>query len=138
MMTRRKADLIQGAAVATLLILLALALVYARAKGLLDQGDGSPAVRIFGIATGLVLAYYGNVIPKRSGCVDPVSDGAARRQRLLRFSGWIFTLAGLAYAAIWALAPLGDAVWAMLPVAVALVVVAFRYFGSGDLTKGGA
>ena len=52
MMTRRKADLIQGIVVATLLIALALVLVYARAKGLLDRGDGSPAVRIFGIATG--------------------------------------------------------------------------------------
>jgi hypothetical protein len=138
MMTRRKADLIQGIVVATLLIALALALVYARAKGLLDRGDGSPAVRIFGVATGLVLAYYGNVIPKRSACVDPVSDSAARRQRLLRFSGWVFTLAGLFYAAIWALAPLGDASWAMLPIAAALVVVAIRYFGSNDLKKGGA
>lgn len=138
MMTRRKADLIQGIVVATLLIALALALVYARAKGLLDKGDGSPAVRIFGVATGLVLAYYGNVIPKRSGCVDPVSDSAARRQRLLRFSGWVFTLAGLFYAAIWALAPLGHASWAMVPIAAALVVVAIRYFGSNDLKKGGA
>ena len=138
MMTRRKADLIQGVAVAALLILLGLALAYARAKGLLDKGDGSPAVRIFGIATGLILAYYGNVIPKRSACVDPVSDSAARRQRLLRFSGWVFTLAGLACAATWALAPLGDASWAMLPVAAALLLVAIRYLGSRDLKQGGA
>jgi uncharacterized membrane protein len=138
MMTRRKADLIQGIAVAAVLIALALVLVYARSKGLLDKGDGSPAVRIFGVATGLVLAYYGNVIPKRSACVDPLSASAARRQRLLRFSGWVFTLAGLAYGAIWALAPLGDATWAMLPISAALIVVAIRYFGSGDLNKGGA
>ena len=37
----------------------------------------------------------------------------------------------------WALAPLGDASWAMLPIAAALVVVAIRYFGSNDLKKGG-
>jgi len=138
MMTRRKADLIQGVAVAAVLITLALVLVYARAKGLLDKGDGSPAVRIFGVVTGLVLAYYGNVIPKRSACVDPLSASAARRQRLLRFSGWVFTLAGVAYAAIWALAPMGDATWAMLPIAAALIVVAIRYLGSGNLKKGGA
>ena len=95
-----------------------------RASG--EGDDSGAASRVFGIATGLVLAYYGNVIPKRSACVNPVSDSAARRQRLLRFSGWAFTLAGLAYAAIWAFAPLGDALWAMLPVAAALVLVAMR------------
>jgi hypothetical protein len=138
MMTRRTADLVHGIAVACILIALGLALAYARAKGLLDEGDKSLVVRIFGIATGLILAFYGNVIPKRSACVDPVSDSAARRQRLLRFSGWAFTLAGLAYAAIWAFAPLGDELWAMLPIAAALVLVAIRIIRKSDLQKGGA
>jgi hypothetical protein len=138
MMTRRTADMVQGITIATILIALGLALAYARAKGLLDKGDNSLVSRVFGIATGLVLAYYGNVIPKRSACVNPVSASAARRQRLLRFSGWAFTLAGLAYAAIWAFAPLGDTLWAMLPIAAALVLVAMRILRSSDLQKGGA
>ena len=138
MMTRRTADLVRGIAIAAVLIALGLALAYARAKGLLDKGDNSLVSRVFGVATGLVLAYYGNVIPKRSACVNPVSDSAARRQRLLRFSGWAFTLAGLAYAAIWAFAPLGDTLWAMLPLAAALVLVAMRILRSSDLQKNGA
>jgi hypothetical protein len=137
MMTRRTADLVQGIIVAAILLALGLALAYARAKGLLDKGDNSLVSRVFGIVTGLILAYYGNVIPKRSACVDPVSAGAARRQRLLRFSGWTFTLAGLVYAAIWAFAPPGDTLWAMLPIAAALVLVAMRFIRSSDLQRGG-
>jgi hypothetical protein len=138
MMTRRTIDLVRGIAIAAILIALGLALTYARAKGLLDKGDNSVVSRVFGVATGLVLAYYGNAIPKRSACVNPVSDSAARRQRLLRFSGWAFTLAGLFYAAIWAFAPLGDTLWAMLPIAAALVLVAVRILRSSDLQKNGA
>ena len=137
MMTRRTADLIRGIAIAAILIALGLALAYARAKGLLDKGDNSVVSRVFGVATGLILAYYGNVIPKRSACVNPVSDSAARRQRVLRFSGWVFTLAGLAYAAIWAFAPLGDTLWAMVPIAAALVLVALRIIRSRDLQENG-
>lgn len=134
-MTRGTANLVEGIVVASILICLALALAYARARGLLP-GDGSFAARAFGVATGLVLAYYGNVTPKRNACIDPASRSAARRQRQLRFTGWAFTLAGLACAAIWAFAPFGDGLWAMLPIVAALVLVAIRMLRSGELQKG--
>ena len=137
-MTRRRADLIHGIAVASLLIGLALVLAWARAEGLLARGDESIASRLFGIATGLVLAYYANAIPKRSLCVDPISVGAARRQRLLRFSGWALTLAGLASAGLWAFTPRPDAVWAVLPIGIAVLLVAMRLFLSGEPNEGEA
>jgi len=137
-MTRRRADLIQGIAIASLLIALALALAWARAEGLLERGDQSIASRLFGIATGLVLAYYANVIPKRSLCVDPASVQAARRQRLLRFSAWALTLAGLASAALWAFTPRPDAVLAVLPIGISVLLVAMRLFLSGQPNRGEA
>jgi hypothetical protein len=137
-MTRRTADLARGIAIAATLILVALALAYARAKGLLSGDDGNVAARAFGVATGLVLAYCGNVIPKRNACFDPASESAARQQRLLRLAGWAFTLAGLAYALIWAFAPYDDALWAMLPIAAAVAMVAPRVIKSRRLQRGGA
>jgi hypothetical protein len=138
MMTRRTADLVEGIAVAAVIIVLGLGLAYARAKGFLDEGGHDLASRIFGIATGLVLAYYGNAVPKKSACVSPASPSAARRQRLVRFSGWAFTLAGLIYAAVWAFAPIGDTQWAMVPLAAAMLFVAVRYLRASTTASGNA
>jgi peptidoglycan/LPS O-acetylase OafA/YrhL len=137
-MTRRTRDLVEGIIIATVLIFLGLGLAYARASGLVPDGDDNLAARAFGVATGLVLAYYSNVVPKRNACIDPASESAARKQRLLRFTGWAFMLAGLAYAAIWAFAPINDGLWAMIPVAAAMIVVAARVLRSRPPQEGGA
>ena len=57
---------------------------------------------------GLVLAFYGNAIPKSFGAWrNP--EKAKRAQSAMRVGGWSFVLAGLAYAGLWAFAPLATA-----------------------------
>ena len=55
------------------------------------------SVRAYGVFTGLVLAAYGNALPKTLGTFrSPMA--AMRMQSVLRVSGWAFTLGGLGYA----------------------------------------
>lgn len=79
----------------------ALALKFAQHRHLITPDFST---RAFQAAIGLVLAAYGNLIPKSEPeCGDVWS---ARKQSLLRTGGWLFTIAGLSYAAIWLAAPL--------------------------------
>lgn len=59
--------------------------------------DGDMAQRALGVVLGLMLVVYANFIPKQ------IARGNARAKRLI---GWTFVLAYLAYAAIWAFAPM--------------------------------
>jgi len=78
------------------LILGALALKAAEHACLVPTAVGDKS---FQVTIGLGLAFYGNFIPKRLGVVHSAA-AAGRRQTMLRVSGWSFTLAGLAYAAL--------------------------------------
>jgi hypothetical protein len=125
---RDKEAIRHSVAVAAMLIVLPLAVFAARAQGLIAAEDAALGVRLVGIATGLIIAAYGNVIPRKLVCIDPMSPDAARKQALQRFCGWLFVLAGLASAAIWAVAPVKQAAfWSMVPLAGALILVAIRY-----------
>jgi hypothetical protein len=127
-MRRDKDSIRHSVAVAAMLVALPLAVFAARAQGLIGVEDAALGVRLVGIATGLIIAAYGNVVPKRLLCVDPTSPDAARKQALQRFCGWLFVLAGLANAAIWAVAPVKQAaLWSMVPLAGALILVAMRF-----------
>ena len=124
-MNAKQKDLARGVVVAGLLIVAALAAVTARRAGLIADPDWAP--RISGILCGLVLAAYGNVIPRRLVRYEPDSARPARRQAALRFAGWAFVLAGLANALIWAFAPsTGMALWSMVPIAAAVALVMLR------------
>jgi len=125
---RDKDSIRRSVAVAAMLIALPLGVFAARAQGLVAADDAALGVRLVGIATGLIIAAYGNVIPKKLVCFDPMAPDAARRQALQRFCGWLFVLAGLANAAIWAVAPVKQAAfWSMVPLAGALILVAMRF-----------
>jgi hypothetical protein len=50
------------------------------------------------ILIGLTLAVFANYIPKGSAA-------APRSTESLRHAGWVFSIAGLAYAVIWAVSP---------------------------------
>jgi hypothetical protein len=52
------------------------------------------------VLTGILLAVYGNVIPKS------VSRLSAKGESLERVTGWATVLSGIGYAAIWAFAPI--------------------------------
>ena len=76
------------------------------------------SVRAMMITIGLVLAWQSNAVPKAL----PVRS--ARSQAYKRLSGWAFFLSGLAFAAVWAIAPTTiAATLSMVPVAVAMVTV---------------
>lgn len=84
-------------ALAGLLIAVSAGLVYLGRLGVV--GAETPA-RGAMVLTGILLAVYGNVIPKSA------SRLSAKGESLERVTGWTTVLAGIAYAAIWAFAPI--------------------------------
>ena len=75
------------------------------------------------VMIGLILAAYGNLMPKDVGRWRASARSAARSQSALRVGGWSLTLAGLGYAALWAVAPIAFAdVAATTIVAIATLV----------------
>lgn len=77
------------------LVVLALAATLLRSRGAIDQETVN---RLVMGATGLMVAAFGNRMPKRF-----VPDDRARRAN--RVAGWSMALSGLAYAGLWAFAP---------------------------------
>lgn len=77
------------------IIALALAATFAEQQGYI-HGD-LPSRIVLG-ATGLMIAWYGNRLPKT------LAPGACARQ-VNRIAGWSMALSGLVYAALWAFAP---------------------------------
>lgn len=83
---------------------------YAADVGLIDP---ETARRVVQTLIGLGLAAYANTMPKQLGAepaaYPPHARAQARALAVLRVGGWAFTLAGLAYAAVWAFAPVSVA-----------------------------
>jgi hypothetical protein len=111
-------------AIAAVLLAVPLGAHLARALGWMAPGDTDLTSRLFGIAGGLILAAYGNVIPRQLDRYDPAKSDPARWQRLQRRAAWAFVLAGLACAAIWALLPVrAAATWSSVPVGISVILV---------------
>jgi hypothetical protein len=83
------------------LIAIALAATFARQAGLID---GDTVTRIVMTATGLMVAWYGNRMPKT---LAP----SALARRVTRVGGWSMALSGLVYAGLWAFASFDVALW---------------------------
>lgn len=98
--------LVTAVAIASTLIAVTLGLNWAEAEGLVGA---DMSVRAVIVLAGLVLAWYGNEVPKAI-----VRSERARTAK--RFSGWVFTLAGLGSAAGGVLLPIDMAVTAELAV----------------------
>lgn len=88
-------ELIESVAWAGGIIALSLAATFALKQGYID---GDAASRITLCATGLMVAWYGNRLPKTLAPSVYV-------QRVNRVAGWSMALSGLIYAGLWALAP---------------------------------
>jgi len=102
-------------ALAGLLIAVSVGLAYLRRLGVV--GAEAPA-RGAMVLTGILLAVYGNVIPKS------FSRLSAKGESLQRVTGWATVLSGIGYAAIWAFAPIEiAAVASMVAVAIGFVFV---------------
>lgn len=78
------------------------ALKWAEARGMIDAATVSQIVQI---VLGLMVAAYANVMPKQVARKGFSPQAAKRAQSAVRFGGWTLTLAGLAYAALWAFTP---------------------------------
>lgn len=96
------------------LIAVSLAIVALKTNGIIDD---ETSTRAFGVALGLMLAIYGNSIPKQ------ISGDAG----LMRFTGWTFVIAYLIYAAIWAFAPMEYTLVGSLAVGAVSLVLMFGY-----------
>lgn len=104
----------------------AAALEYAQG---LDLIEPATARRTMQVMIGLILAAYANSMPKDVGRWRGSAAADARAQSVLRVGGWSLTLAGLAYAALWAVAPLGFADMASIVVVASALLITMGYGG---------
>jgi len=89
--------------IAALMVGVALLLSLARQQGLLD---GEWVLRANFVTIGLALAAYFNALPKMlDGSLPQSIRDATVAQGVRRVNGWAMTLAFLAWAALWAIAP---------------------------------
>lgn len=77
------------------IVVLALVATFARKQGYID---GETVTRLVMGAIGLMVAWFGNRMPKR---FVPV----AWARQATRVGGWSMALSGLVYAGLWAFAP---------------------------------
>jgi hypothetical protein len=113
-------------AVAVLILGTAAALSYAQG---LDLIGPDAAKRTMQVMIGLILAAYCNVMPKDVGPWQTSRLAVARSQSVLRVGGWSMTLAGLAYAGLWAFAPLAFADVAAMAVVASAILITTGYGG---------
>ena len=99
------------------LIVLALGATQARTLGYID---GDTVTRLVLGASGLMVAWYGNRMPKT------LSRGASARQ-VHRVGGWSMALSGLVYAGLWAFAPMDVAVIGGCGAIITGIVVTLLY-----------
>ena len=85
------ADLTWGVGI----VVLALGATYARKLGYIE---GETVTRLVLGATGLMVAWFGNRMPK-------TFVPSTRARQAQRVGGWSMALSGLAYAGLWAFAP---------------------------------
>jgi hypothetical protein len=111
-------------AIAAVLLAVPLGAHLARASGWIVVDNGDLMSRLYGIASGLILAAYGNFIPRQLDRYDPAKADPARWQRLKRRAAWAFVLAGLACSIIWALLPVRvAAIWSIVPIGLSVILV---------------
>lgn len=110
-------ELIAGLAWGGGVIAMALAMTQARKLGYVD---GDTVTRVVIAMNGLVIAWYGNRMPKRF-----FPSELARK--VSRLGGWSMTISGLVYVALWAFAPIGVAVAAGSAAVLAGVALPLAY-----------
>lgn len=96
---------------------LALAASLARTLGYVDSDT---VTRLVIAATGLMIAAFGNRMPK-------AFVPSQRARRVQRVGGWSLVLSGIVYAGLWAFAPMRVAVVAGSAVIAAGLVVTVGY-----------
>jgi hypothetical protein len=113
-------------ALAVLTLGMAAGLEYARS---LDLIGPDAAKRMMQVTIGLILAAYSNLMPKDVGPWRASALAMARSQSALRVGGWSMTLTGLAYAGLWAFAPLAFADVASMVIVASAMLITMGYGG---------
>jgi hypothetical protein len=111
-----------------------IAIAIAKKTGAIDY---DLAKRGVGIIFGLMLIGAGNLLPKFR-LFDVAQLDRVKALAVERFAGWVFVLGGIAYVAVWALAPMPSAMLISSIVglaAFALVAVDFIRRASGARTS---
>jgi hypothetical protein len=125
LMGRDKETLRFSIAGAGVMVGLSLGVLVARATGLIDPANSDFGLRLAGVASGVIIMGFGNVIPRKLVRFDPADP--ARKLALQRFSGWVIVLAGLVNALVWAIAPMDRAALiSMVPLVTALALITLR------------
>jgi hypothetical protein len=102
----------------------AMALRYAEGAGWIgDEG----ARRTMQALIGLMLAGYANLMPKQLGRPRGTPRAEAAAQAVLRVGGWSLAVAGVAYAGVWAFAPLDVADIAGMAVVAGAMLLTLGY-----------
>lgn len=117
-------------AAAALMLASAAALRSAATAGVVTD---DVATRGMQVIIGLWLAVQGNFMPKSIGGLRSAKAGR-RVQAALRVGGYAFTLAGLAYAGVWAFASLEIADIASIIVVASATLLTMGYAGWAVLT----
>lgn len=99
------------------LLTLGLGASFARSQGVID---GDTTTRIVFTAIGLMVAWYGNRMPKA------LAPSECARQ-VARVGGWAMAVSGLVYAGLWAFAPLHVALYVGCGAIAAGVLVTIAY-----------
>ena len=108
------------------ILVLALASTYARRHGYID---GDTVTRLVIGANGLMIAWFGNRMPKAF-----VPNACARQIR--RVGGWSLALSGLVYTGLYAFAPMSMAVWGGTAAVLAGIAITMGYcFSLGAKAK---
>ena len=110
-------DIIGSLAWGVGIVVLALGATFARQQGYID---GDMVNRIVMGATGLMVAWFGNRMPK---AVVPSAWG----RQANRIGGWSMALSGLVYAGLWAFAPFQVALIGGCGAIILGIVVTFVY-----------
>lgn len=112
-----KTNLIRDIAWGVGIVVLALVASYARRQGLID---GDTVTRLVMGATGLMLAAFGNRMPKAWAPRESA-------RQVTRVGGWSLALSGLVYAGLWAFAPFDVALWGGCAVLILGMAVTMTY-----------
>ena len=101
-----------------------LVLTTLKSRGVIEPETVSRGVQVM---IGLMLAGYGNMMPKQLGEARRSVRAEAAAQAVLRVGGWALMLGGLAYAALWAFAPMRVVDWASVTVVAGAMLVTVCY-----------
>jgi hypothetical protein len=120
MTARSFASVIGSVTWGALIMVVALALSFAQAFGVVNDPDSGRRITMALIGT--AWAASGNALPRMLPPLSTMQHDAARIQAFQRLTGWTIVLGGLGFATAWVVLPIDAAVLASVAIVVATIV----------------